>query len=69
MKFCTSRSNIAKVLKCFDMDKSYMLYTLMDVRSLNLTKDPFRPQEEDEELLGLEVPYHNAIGELMYMSN
>ncbi|XP_042752588.1 secreted RxLR effector protein 161-like [Lactuca sativa] len=30
---------------------------------------PFRPCEENEEVLGLEVPYLNAIGALMYLTN
>ena len=34
-----------------------------------MTKDPFRPKEENEELLGPEVPYLSAIGALMYLAN
>jgi len=41
----------------------------MVVRSLDVDKDPFRPQEKDEELLGPEVPYLSAIGALMYLAN
>ncbi|XP_059277610.1 secreted RxLR effector protein 161-like [Lycium ferocissimum] len=41
----------------------------MVVRSLEVSKDPFRPQEENEELLGPEVPYLSAIGALMYLAN
>ena len=41
----------------------------MVVRSLEVTKDPFRPKKENEELLGLEVPYLSAIGALMYLAN
>ena len=41
----------------------------MVVRSLEVTKDLFRPKEENEELLGPEVPYLSAIGALMYLSN
>ena len=41
----------------------------MVVRSLEVTKDPFRPKEENEELLGPEVPYLSAIGALMYLTN
>jgi hypothetical protein len=40
----------------------------MVVRSLDEKKDPFRPQEKDEELLGREVPYLSAIGALMYLA-
>jgi hypothetical protein len=32
-------------------------------------KDPFRPREEDEEILGPEVPYLSAIRALMYLTN
>jgi len=41
----------------------------MAVRSLDVDKDPFRPQEKDEELLGPEGPYLSVIGSLMYLSN
>ena len=58
-----------KVLKRFHMDKSHPLSSLMVVRSLEVTKDPCRPKEENEELLGLEVPYLSAIGALMYLAN
>jgi len=32
-------------------------------------KDQFQPLEEDEEILGLEVPYLSAIGALIYLAN
>ena len=41
----------------------------MVVRSLEVTKDPFWPKEENEELLGPEVSYLSAIGVLMYLAN
>ena len=41
----------------------------MVVRLLEMTKDSFRPKEENEELLGPEVPYLSAIGALMYLAN
>ncbi|XP_075106887.1 secreted RxLR effector protein 161-like [Nicotiana tabacum] len=41
----------------------------MVVRSLDINKDPFRPQENDEELVGNETPYLSAIGALMYLAN
>jgi len=41
----------------------------MVVRSLDIHKDLFRPQENDEELLGNETPYLSAIGALMYLAN
>ncbi|KAI5654415.1 hypothetical protein M9H77_31602 [Catharanthus roseus] len=41
----------------------------MVVPSLDTKKDSFRPQEDNEELLGPEVPYLSAIGALMYLAN
>ena len=58
-----------KVLKRFHMDKSHPLSSPMVARSFEVTKDPFRLKEENEELLGLEVPYLSAIGALMYLAN
>lgn len=49
------------------MDKSYPLTIPMVVRSLDVNKDPFRPRANDEELLGLDVPYLSAIRALMYL--
>ena len=51
------------------MDKSHPINSFMVVRSLEVNKDPFRPKEENEKLLGPEVPYLNAIGALMYLAN
>ena len=42
-----------KVLKCFYMDKSHPLSSLMVVRSLEVTKDPFRPKEKMKSYLVL----------------
>ncbi|XP_074352379.1 secreted RxLR effector protein 161-like [Apium graveolens] len=39
------------------------------VRSLKKHKNPFRPREKGEELLGPEVPYLSAIEALMYLAN
>lgn len=58
-----------KVLKRFYMDKAHPLSSPMVVRSLDVNKDPFRPKEDGEELLGPEVPYLSAIGALMYLAN
>ena len=44
------------------MDKSHSLSILMVVRSLEVDKDPFRPKEDIEDILGPEVPYLSAIG-------
>jgi ribonuclease HI len=67
--FVHQETYIAKVLKLFYMDKSHPLPTPMVVRSLDVEKDPFRPREDGEELLGPEVPYLSAIGALMYLAN
>ena len=58
-----------KVLKHFYMDKAHPLSTPMVVRSLDAQKDPFRPCEDNEEILGSEIPYLSAIGALMYLAN
>ena len=60
---------IEKVLKQFYMDKAHPLSTPMVGWSFDVKKDPFRPQEDDEETLGHEVPYLSAIGALMYLAN
>ena len=58
-----------KVLKRFYMNKAHSLNSPMIVRSLEVDKDPFRPKEENEKLLGPEVPYLSEIGALMYLAN
>ncbi|XP_042758130.1 secreted RxLR effector protein 161-like [Lactuca sativa] len=58
-----------RVLKRFNMDNANPLSTPMVVRSLNIDKDPFCPCEENEEVLGSELPYLNAIRALMYLAN
>ena len=49
------------------MDNVHPISTPMIVRSLDLKKDPFQPKEDDEKILGPEVPYLNAIGTLYYI--
>jgi len=58
-----------KVLKRFSMNKANSLSTLIVVRSLNVKKNPFRPREDNKEVLSLEVPCLSAIGTLMYLAN
>ena len=41
----------------------------MVVCSLDVEKDPFRPYEKGEKLLGFEVPYLSVISALMYRAN
>jgi len=60
---------VQKVLEKFNMDKSYPAKSPMVVRSLDLEKDPFRPREEGEEVLGSEYPYLSLIGAPMYLAN
>jgi len=59
---------IERLLRRFNMDKAHPLSTPMVVRSLDPQKDPFRPKESGEDILGPEVPYLNAIGALMYLA-
>ena len=58
-----------RILKRFYMDKAHPLSSPMIVRSLDVKKDPYRPIEDCEDLLGPEVPYLSAIGALMYLAN
>ena len=58
-----------RVLEKFNMDKCHPLKTPMVVRSFEVDKDPFRPKEKDQEVLGPEVPNLSAIGALMYLAN
>jgi hypothetical protein len=60
---------VLKVLEKFNMDKSYSARTHMVVRALEKDKDPFRPKEEGEEVLGQEYSYLCVIGALMYLAN
>ena len=50
------------------MDKAHPASTPMIGRSLDARKDPFRPKEDDEEVLGAEIPYLSAIGALLYLA-
>ena len=50
------------------MDKTHPLSSPLIVRSLDAKKDRFRPKEENEALLGFEVPYLSAIGALLYLA-
>jgi hypothetical protein len=43
--------------------------TPMVVRSLEIEKDPFRPRDEGEEILGPQFPWLSATGALMYLAN
>jgi hypothetical protein len=60
---------VQKILEKFNMDKAYLTRTPMVVCALEKDKDPFRPKEEGEEVLGPKYPYLSAIGVLMYLAN
>ena len=51
------------------MDKTHPLSYLMVIRSLDVKKNPFRPYEKNEKLLGPEIPYLSVISALMYLAN
>ena len=51
------------------MDKTHPLNIPMQLCLLDVNRDIFRPRDNNEELLGLEVPFHSAIGALMYLAN
>ena len=59
---------IEKILKRFSMDKAHSLSTPMVVRSLDIHKDPFRPRQDDEDILGPEVPYMSVVCALLYLA-
>ncbi|XP_021809139.1 uncharacterized protein LOC110752729 [Prunus avium] len=59
---------IEKILKRFYMDNAHPLSTPMVGHPLDTNKDPFRPKEDDEIILGPEVPYLSAIGALLYLA-
>ena len=67
--FVHQSTYLKKVLERFYMNKSHPLSTPMVVQSLELDKDPFRPKEDIEDILGQEVPYLSAIGALLYLEN
>ena len=58
-----------KMLKRLYMDKTHLLSSPMVVRYLDIKNDHFRPREDNKEIFGPEVPYLNAIGALMYLTN
>ena len=51
------------------MDKVHPLSSPMIVRSFDAKKNHFHPKEENEALLGSEVPYLSAIGALLYLAD
>jgi hypothetical protein len=57
-----------RVLGKFNMEKCHPLKIPMVSRSLEADKDIFKPKEDDEKMLGPEVPYLSAIGAQMYLA-
>ena len=56
------QSNYTKmILKRFCLDKTTSLSTPMVNRSLDIDKNPFRPCEDSEEILGPRVPYMSVV--------
>ena len=51
------------------MDNAHPLSTLTVVQLLDVNKDTYRHCDNEEELLGPEVPYLSPIGTLMYLAN
>lgn len=57
-----------KVLRRFSHHDAKSSSTPMIVRSLDIKKVPFRPKEDDEEILSPECSYLGAIGALLYLA-
>ncbi|XP_068339068.1 uncharacterized mitochondrial protein AtMg00810-like [Pyrus communis] len=57
-----------KVLRNFNEDKTKPSSTPIVVRTLDVKRDPFHPNEDDEEIFELKVPYVSAIGALLYLA-
>ncbi len=54
MEFLFTSQYTQEILKYFYMNKTHHLCTPMIVQSLDVNNDHFRPQKEDEEILGPE---------------
>ena len=52
---------IKKILKRFNIDKTYLLSSSMIVRSLDIKNDLFRFYKKDDKLLDNKVSYLNVI--------
>ncbi|KAK1427731.1 hypothetical protein QVD17_16425 [Tagetes erecta] len=61
--------DLGKTKYCLGLQIEHMHNGILVHQSLNVNKDPFRPCEDGEDFLGLEVPYLNASGALMYLTN
>ncbi|KAA3467163.1 Retrovirus-related Pol polyprotein from transposon TNT 1-94 [Gossypium australe] len=66
---CLKNGSLCIKQYIFYMHNTHPLSTSMVVRSLDVNKDSFYPQENDEDFLCPEVPYLNAIGALIYLAS
>ena len=57
----TSQPTWRRSWRDFKMNKSHELSTPMVVKSLEVDKDPYKPKEDNEDILGPEVPYLSAL--------
>ena len=57
-----------KVLRSFNEDKVKPSSTPIVFQTLDSKRDPFRPKEDEEEILEPEVPYLSVIGALLYLA-
>jgi hypothetical protein len=67
--FVYQSAYVKKVLEKFNMDKVYLLRTLMIACALEKDIDLFRPKQEGENILRAEYPYISVIGALIYLTN
>ena len=51
------------------MDKANPSSIPIVFKSLDMTKDPLRPHEDNEEILGPGIPYLSTIRALLYVAN
>ena len=51
------------------MDQVHSIRTPMVVRSLDPSRDPFRPRSSSKSALGPKYPYMVVVGALMYLAN
>jgi hypothetical protein len=60
---------VKKILEIFNMDKAYLISTLMIIHALEKDTNPFRPKQEGEDVLETKYAFLSAIGALMYLTN
>src|SRR5581483_7110231 len=60
---------LRKILKRFHMEDAHPYRIPLQVRSLEPSKDVYRPKEENEPTLVANYPYSQAVGALLYLAN